>query len=124
MIPTLQEVLQAQTDLDSLCADRPLVTQEIFTPNAYYGFDTVLRRYAGVTSNQPLRMIVPHAIELNHAFVWSAELAAPLSVVMYYPLKLGAAYASAPGKIAVRGASPFLYVQDLVAQQPQPRREG
>jgi hypothetical protein len=124
MIPTLNEVLQAQNDLDSLCADRPLVTQEIFGPNAFYGFDTVLRRYAGVTSNRPLRMIVPHAIELNHSFVWTAEFAAPLPVVMYYPAQLGAVYASAPGKIAVRGASPFLYVQDLVAQQPQPRREG
>jgi hypothetical protein len=69
-------------------------------------------------------MIVPHAIELNPAFVWSAEIAAPLSVVMYYPQQLGAAYANAPGKIAVHGASPFLYVRDLVVKQPTPRREG
>ncbi|NJL55955.1 hypothetical protein HC928_12750 [bacterium] len=57
---TLAEILDQQQDLDSLCADRTLATNEIFTPNAYYGFDRVVKTYIGLPDDHVLKFVMPH----------------------------------------------------------------
>ena len=123
-IPTLSEVLAEQENLAGLCADRPLATTEIFSGNAYYGTDFVLKSYADVTLNRPLKCVLPHGIPLHEESIWSAENQVPLPVILYYPSRLAHVYREKSGKVALRGASPFLYVSDLIGGQTLPTRKG
>src|SRR5690349_4329901 len=59
------EALAAQQDLDALCADRPFDPVELFRPNAYYGLARILKAYAGVREDRPLKIALPHGVEMD-----------------------------------------------------------
>ena len=63
-------------DLDRLCADRPLVGNEWYPFNAFYGQAGVLRRYAGLP-DRPLPMVVEHGLRFDGQ-AWDADLNSPL----------------------------------------------
>ncbi|MGH8176166.1 MAG: hypothetical protein ACREV5_07905, partial [Steroidobacter sp.] len=88
-LPTFAHSMAEQDDLRSLCADRPLETPEIFSPNAYYGMDRVLKTYAGVPLARALKFVLPHGIEYSDDYVWSSEIKAPLPVLVYHPSQRG-----------------------------------
>src|SRR5680860_1115551 len=73
-----------QQDLDSLCRDRPLETQEPFSPNAFYGFDRVLKTYCDL----------------------------PL-ILCYSPFRWHV-YLRQTNKLVLPGASPFLYAKKVL----------
>ena len=121
---TLQETLTGQDNLDQLCADRPLKTSEVFAGNAFYGIDAILKRYAGLPQTYPLKVVVPHGPFLSEDFLWEAEEAAPLPVVFCYPPYRERVYVNRTGKRVILSASPFLYVVEMLKNQPQPGRRG
>ena len=122
-IPTFDQVMAEQSDLSSLCADRQLTTKEIFSPNAYYGFDLVLKAYADAPRDSPLKLVVPHGIDLNADHVWSAEVAAPLPAIVCAPREVRK-YTEGTGKVVVKGATPFIYLVDLLGSQVPGTRAG
>ena len=63
-------------DLDRVCADRPLVTDELHPCNAFYGQAGVLRRYAGLPE-RPLPMVVEHGLRFD-GLAGDADLNSPL----------------------------------------------
>jgi hypothetical protein len=121
-IPTLDRTVSEQADLGRLCADRALRTDEVFAPNAYYGFDWVLKRYAGLPDDRPLKVVIPHGIELNEAHVWQAEATAPLPAVLCYSPRQLRAYAERSRKIGLLSSTPFLHVAALVGPPSETRR--
>jgi hypothetical protein len=121
---TLEEALAAQADLVRLCQERPLLTNEIFQPNAFYGIDQVLKDYAGLSADYLLKTIVPHGIYLDDNFLWIEEQQAKLPVVLVYPLYRERTYQAATTKKTVLIASPFVYVTELLKCQPKPERRG
>jgi len=121
---TLEEALASQKDLGNLCADRPLDTNEIFQPNAFYGNDSVLKRYAGLPQEYPLKVIIPHGIVFADDFVWKEEARSFLPAVWCYSSHRESAYINATRKVVIRSASPFLYAVEMLKGQPQPERRG
>lgn len=123
-IPTLADVLAEQRDLDGLCRDRPLSTPEICWFNAYYGMDVVLKLYAGLPLDRPLKVALTHGIQLHQDFVWEAEIRAPVPAMLIYPEHLVAPYRAKTGKATFRAAAPYLYAARLLEAQPRPARQG
>jgi hypothetical protein len=121
---TLEQTLADQEHLDRLCADRSLHTSEIFPPNGFYGIDTVFKRYAGLPRNYALKGVVPHGIHVGSQFVWDIERYAPVPVVFCYPSFRQYSYLKQTTKVVIPSASPFLYVVELLQDQPQPERQG
>lgn len=121
---TLQQTLRDQDDLELLCADRPLRTAEVFRPNAFYGIDLVLKRYARLPRTYALKAVVPHGVVLDRNLVWKKEAKALVPAVLCYPNYRQRAYAAKTDKKVVPSASPFLYVVQMLQRQAQPARKG
>lgn len=123
-LPTLADTLAAQGDLDDLCRDRPLVTNEIFQPNAYYGNDFAIKKYAGLRADAPLYGVLPHGIYFDPTFVWRHELDSPLPAILSYPRFRDESYRSVTRRLIVSSASPYVYASRLLQSSPPPRRRG
>ena len=121
---TLEETLASQKDLDSLCADRSLETNEIFQANAFYGNDLVLKEYAGLTQRYRLKVVIPHGIVLADDFVWKAEAKSLLPAILCYSSNRESMYMNATKKVIIRSASPFLYAAEMLKGQSQRERRG
>jgi hypothetical protein len=121
----LKEVIDSQKDLKKLCADRLLRTNEIFQGNAFYGNDLILKIYAGLPKNYPLKVVMPHGAGLGDPNkIWVAERNAPLPVIFYYSEDYRNACINNTLKFAMPSAYPFLYLLELLKGQPQPERQG
>jgi hypothetical protein len=121
--PTLEDVLSAQNDLASLCAEREFSTSEIFSANGFYGLDRVLKLYAGVDPNHPLKMVIPHGIEMDDTQFWKAEAHTPLPMVSCAPREVRK-YTQQTDKVAIPNATPFVYVCGLLDGSAPPERSG
>lgn len=121
-LPTFDRCMAEQDDLSALCADRPLTTSEIFSPNAYYGLDFILKSYARIELHRPLKCVIPHGIQLNPNYVWEFERLAPLPVILC-TARDAPRYSARTQKVVLEGAMPFTYLTDLLAQ-PTPDRRG
>lgn len=121
---TLQDTLASQCDLSRLCADRPLLTNEIFPPNAFYGMDSVLKLYAGLPQTYALKAVVPHGVHFTDSWVFEPEVEARVPIVLCYPPYRERAYARYTTKEVVLSASPFLYAAEMLKTQPRPERRG
>ncbi len=125
--PPLQSVGQTwdeQQDLGALTTDRPLLTSELFEGNGYYGFDLILKRYADVAADYPLKALVPHGITLDPGFVWKEERNAPLPGVLCYEPHRRRLYATACPKKVLAAASPYLYLLEMLPPPAGQDREG
>lgn len=122
MMLTLKQTLADQEDLASLCADRPLVTDELFPGNAYYGGDRILKEYSGY--DRPLKVVIPHGVNFNDHFVWSSEARIPLPAIFSFGPHRTRAYEKESNKVVLPSASPFLYLIELLKDQPKPERKG
>lgn len=121
---TLQDTLASQCDLSRLCAERPLVTNEVFGPNAFYGMAPVLKLYAGLPQTYALKVVVPHGLHFTDSHVWELEAKARVPVVLCYPPYRERAYARHTTKQVILSASPFLYAAEMLRTQPRPERRG
>lgn len=126
---TLEQVIAEQHSLKDLCCDRLLETQEIFLGNAFYGIDFILKKYADLPQTTPLKVSIPHGPNLSNEFVWEAEVNAPLPAIFYSSDHEYQSYAKAltksnNWKSLIPFASPFLYVVELLKNQPKPSRKG
>jgi len=121
---TLEETLASQKDLAGLCADRSLETNEIFQPNAFYGNDFVLKKYAGLPGTYRLKVVIPHGIVFREDYVWEAEAESFVPAVWCYSSHRESIYVNATRKVVIGAASPLLYVVEMLESQPKPERKG
>jgi glycosyltransferase involved in cell wall biosynthesis len=125
---TLEETLASQNNLYQLCAVRPFEIHEIFSGNAFYGHDFILKKYTDLPLNYPLKAIIPHGIYLSDA-VWEPEIQSTLPVIFSYPSYREQAYIHSLEdkgihKVVIPVASPFLYLLELLKENPKPERKG
>ncbi len=107
-----------QDDLDSLCADRELVTREIFAPNDWYGMASVLKAYAGRSQAQPLKVLLPHGVFFNDHHVAEFELNCGLPAAFVYERQRVDLYAR-HGLVSIPAAASFCYANRLVGPSAQ-----
>jgi hypothetical protein len=60
---TADQMWRDEADLTTLCAARPIHTDEAYQPNGYYGHAAILREYAGLPDWLTLKVAVPHGVE-------------------------------------------------------------
>lgn len=121
---TLEETLEHQKHLGELCADRPLITNEIFTWNAFYGNDAIIKIYAGLPRAKPIKVILPHGINVTNEFASMAELQFPLPAVFCYPPYIKNIFQDKTEKVIFLSSSPYCYLVELLKTQPKPKRKG
>jgi hypothetical protein len=123
---TYAQAWRDQDDLDDVCRDRPLDTNEIIGQNTHYGNDRVIKTYAGVPADEALRIALPHGLELSHHpqdAPYYRSLAR-LPVIGYYAYDAVAHYRA----FGIRNllwpmAAPFVYASKMVdAGAPAERR--
>lgn len=129
IILTLEETLEDQKDLKKLCTDRPLETNEIYWLNAVYGLDWILKEYANLPYDEPLKAVIPHGIYLTEDVIIDPDATADLPVILCRSLheyrgyqKLIMKYGF--NKLVLYSACPFLYVVELLKHVPKPERKG
>ena len=126
---TLEETLADQSDLSTLCADRPLITREIFAPNAFYGYDFIYKKYARLPENYPLKVVLPHGVSASIVKIWDEEVKPFLPVIFSFTDEMRDLYVRAnrslgiPKKIVLE-ATPILYLLELLKGHPQSERKG
>jgi hypothetical protein len=123
-LPGHEEALAQARNLAHVCAPRNLDTREIFEPNAFYGSDGVLKAYAGLPPEEPLKLVVPHGVVFDEAYVWVKERQACLPAVLAYGENRERIYRRATGKVVIRSAPPFAYAARLLEGEPAPQRSG
>lgn len=85
-------------------------TDEIFRPNAWYGFAAVVKQYSRWPF--PLPFVVPHGVDLSKKTIWLNEIENELPAIFYFPIWRRLAYknASKKRKILIKGCSPYLLI--------------
>jgi len=135
MIITLEQTLIEQKNLSQLCSDTPpkqLNTNEIFTPNAFYGNDIIYKHYAGLPVHYPLKAVLPHGEDYTNIKdeVWSDELLNSLPEIWCYSNLRIQKYSQALKNLKIEkkvvpSASPFLYLTKLIKTNSiPPERKG
>lgn len=119
-----EQFLAEAEDIDRLCRPRELRTVELFEPNAFYGNDLVLKRYAGLPCDRPLKAVVPHGIVFDPSYVWEDERRALLPAVFAYSDERALAYARTTSKVVLRCAVPFAYLPRMLGEVLPGERSG
>lgn len=84
----------------------------------------MLKLYAGLAPERPLKVVVPHGIVYNENYVWDAERRAPLPAILTYSDDRARAYRRATGKLQIRSAIPFAYLPRLLGDAAHRPRSG
>jgi len=77
----LEEITVQQADLQQLCANRSLVSNDLFPPNDFYGMGNIIKKYADLPDLYTLKGIIPHGIVLHEKY-----RSDPGDFAMPYPL--------------------------------------
>ncbi len=72
----------------ALATDRQLLTNEIHTPNDFYGHATILKKYAGCSPDYQIKAAIEHSPYFTRSY-WAADINAPLPAI----------FASAPHRV-------------------------
>ena len=125
---TLEETLKDQQNLDNLCRDRPLKTNEICAANSFYGIDSILKYYCGLSNSYVLKVVYPHGSRSDD-YIWKYEIDSPLPAIVaytqtYYELLVEANQDIILPKKVYFSAFPFLYAIKLLNDFPKPNRIG
>jgi len=126
---SLEETLAQQENLEALAAEYPPKEDEIFPGNLFYGIDHIIKAYAGFPEDYALKVIIPHGVALTDNKVWFKELFNPLPSIFYYPDSAKDRYLKNLKNNHIQKnltpiASPFVYLQKLYQDIPQPTRKG
>ena len=105
-------------DLDALARDRPLVTRELFAPNAYYGHANVLKRFAGLDETRSLKVAIEHGPWLDDE-IWDVDAESPMPIYLCAAPWRAEYFERETGKRAV-GVGPLIYYA-LGREPEQPR---
>lgn len=105
-------------DLSELCRDRELLTREVHAPNAFYGHDHVLRRYAGITGAEPLRVAIEHGIVFND-FMWHVDLMTRMPMFLCANQRRATMFESRTRKRGIAVGPMILYAAAAVVERPR-----
>lgn len=99
---------------EQICQPRELVTSEIHPANDYYGQASVLKRYAGLSLQDSLRLVVEHGINLDD-IVWPFDANAPLPMIGSCSDWRAEVHRNKTAKVAVPIGFGYLYARHVVA---------
>ena len=124
MVESLEETLRSQHNLDMLCSDRPLYTSEIAKVNDYYGFSSIIKKYAGLSILYPLKILVQHGIVFSDDFVFDYEKDSYMPSIFCYPPYREQAFKKNLSQKIIPSASPFIYLLEMIKTKKEVDRKG
>lgn len=107
------------SDLDTLCADRELVTPELHATNDFYGQASVLKRFAGLDEGNSLKGVVEHGINIDDQ-MWDHDRDATLSHIFSPSGWRARRHRELSGKVATPIGFGYLYARDLLDRIARP----
>jgi hypothetical protein len=110
-------------DLRSLARDRSLATRELHFPNAYYGHNRVLRRYAQLRSERSLKVAIEHGPVIAGDRFWEVDTATRMPIFLCAGPERAAQYREIGGNaLEARAIGPLiLYARHSQARPPGDR---
>ena len=122
--PSAERACVEAEDLELVCRARRLSTAEIFEPNAYYANDLLLKRYAGFPDDYPLKVVLPHGVNLSDTFIWGVERDALLPAIFCYNDWRCRVFKRETRKVILRSAVPFAYLARMLRPSRSVPRRG
>lgn len=116
--------VQPSSAIASLCHDRRLRTVEVFPPNDFYGFATVVKRFARYPFDEPIYGVVPHGVAFGLKKPWWEELKAVVPAILCAQDHYGREFTHRAGRVVIPFASPAVYAAKLTAGDVPRPREG
>ncbi len=114
---SLTEALSDQENLEELCRDREIETDDVFPPNMFYGMSTVIKEFARIDKNRSIKCVIPHGIVFNKKSIWDDEIHSNLPIILCYPEYRKQAYHANSKKIILSFSSPFVYANKMIANK-------
>ena len=110
----------SEQDLDARSVEPKVAPVEIIAPNAWYGHAALLRAFAGIDPDRPVRVVVPHGVDYERRGNMMRSREA-LPVLVYSTEGADQPYQAAGARLVWRVPSPFALVKRLMANAPQAR---
>jgi len=123
---SLEQTLDDQKDIESLCSPKLSTNFEKYGPNNNYGFTSILKQYSNYPKDKPINAVIPHGIYLYERNIFPGEINVPVSGVLNYPAFRQKAWKkAAKNKKIIASASPFIYATKLFkSEYPTQERKG
>jgi hypothetical protein len=97
---------------------------EVFPPNDFYGFATVVKRFAGYSGDKPICGVVPHGVIFGLTRPWFEEVRAEVPAILCAQDDYGREFAHQAGRVVIPFASPAVYAAKLTAGDSGLPRQG
>ncbi len=121
----LATALEDQRDLVRLCTvPQESRVADLKTFNDFYGFATILKRFARYPEAEPVKAIIPHGVYYETDTMLDMELASQYRAVLNYPAFRADAWAAQEGRVVIPAASPFVYALSLFREAYPETVEG
>lgn len=101
-----------QPDIDTICTDRDLVTREIHHPNDFYGQASILKRFAGLPADRPLKAVLEHA-PLFSRYMWDHDRDADLAINLSVSQERGEMISEISGKRSIPIGFGYYYAMEV-----------
>jgi FkbM family methyltransferase len=109
--------------LESLAEDRPEKTNELFTPNDFYGHAEVLKQYCGLPADFQIPGILPHGPYFSEV-VWKPEIQHPLQNLFLISRSQIKRYGAYSSKNPIVIGSPVYYASKMISDQIEEARQS
>lgn len=103
-------------ELMELSKDRELVTNEVYTPNDFYGHASVIKRYCGIDHRYPIKAAIEHAPTFGN-LAWSSDLAAQFPSIFSFSSARFPILRNQTRKSLFAIGAPILYAEPLLSQE-------
>ncbi len=119
----MNDLCFGQDQLEVICPDRALETDEFHTPNDYYGQASVLKRYAGLDQHYCLKAVLEHGVVLDDR-MWPYDRDQQLPWILAASPRRAEQLAQLSGKRSVPIGFGFLYARALAEKLHPTQTEG
>lgn len=124
VVISAEEAWADQERLDEICRKPAHESREIFIANDMYGHASILKAYSLWPAKRPLKVVIPHGPSYRLETRWDYEKNVCLPMIAAHTEELAQDYMKWTGKTVRLIASPYLYLLEIMRDQPVQARQG
>jgi hypothetical protein len=111
-----RQIKLSARELELMCRDQTLCSNEDFEPNGFYGNSFIMKAYAGVDQNMGLSAILPHGVCLTYR-PWMVEINHRIKLLLCHSELQALNYQNySKEKLVIPVGAPYLYASRLVSR--------
>lgn len=104
-------------DLFELSKEKPLITNELYPQNDFYGHATILKQYANVDKNYQIKAVIRHCPTLSKDQIWDSDLNSILPSMFTFSSREFKLYQSITKKILFSIGPLILYAKHFLKEE-------